>query len=64
MEEKLWAYFNKELAEGKIDFCIRAHKNNLGGIEFYIRPEGKDGQTLDLSVSEKSPSQIIPEEKK
>lgn len=43
-------YLLNELADGKIDFHIRAHVEADGHPVFYIHPDGKDGTTLDFIV--------------
>ena len=43
-------YFEKEIFEGKIDFRLRATKIE-NGVEFYIHPDGRDGETIDFVLS-------------
>ena len=43
-------YFLIELSEGKIDFHIRAHKDEHGVVSFYIHPQDKNGLTRDYRV--------------
>lgn len=45
-------YFRENVAARTVDFCVRARVDSLGLVSFYIRPEGKDGDTLDFYVSE------------
>ena len=46
----IYRYLDKELLEGKIDFSIRARKEEDGTITFYIHPTGKDGTTEDYKL--------------
>jgi len=48
--KRLYEYLKKELAEGKIDHSLRASINSAGEISFYIHPEGRDGDTLDIML--------------
>ncbi len=45
-------YFRDNIVDGKIDFCIRARVDPLGLVSFYIRPDSKDGNTMDFYISE------------
>ena len=45
-------YFRENVADGTIDFCMRVRIDSLGLVSFYIRPDSKDGDTLDFYVSE------------
>jgi hypothetical protein len=40
-------HFEKELAEGKTEFRLVARQTERG-VEMYIHPMGKDGNTIDL----------------
>lgn len=42
-------YFAKEMAEDKFEFRIVPRQRD-SGIEFYIHPLGKDGDTADFSI--------------
>lgn len=44
-------YLRKELSEGKIDFQIRITHMD-GVLRFYIHPEGRNGDTIDLIVND------------
>lgn len=48
LETLLKDYFETELSEGKIDFCVRAEKLADGSLEIYIRPDSKNGKTFDF----------------
>lgn len=55
----LFEFFKLELAEGKIDFALRAAETEDGHIYFYIHPQGKDGRTGDFYVDNSSPNRVI-----
>ena len=47
--ESLKAYFLNADSHGIIDHAIRATVNRVSGqVEFYIHPDGKDGETMDF----------------
>lgn len=44
-------YFRKSLEDGKIDHSVRVEINAAGMVQFYIHPDGVDGDTFDAEVS-------------
>lgn len=44
-------YLKDCAVEGIIDFSIRATVVGENGVNFYIRPDSKNGDTVDFSVS-------------
>ena len=54
MERTFETYLREALANGIIDFRIRASLAADGRVVFYIHPDGKDGETADYEVSGKT----------
>jgi hypothetical protein len=48
-EKNLEDYFRQNLEKGIIDFSLRASET-VHGIQFYIHPTDKDGETMDFVV--------------
>lgn len=44
-------FFDRADANGTIDFHLRIVRNPDGLLDFYIHPQGKDGETGDFTVS-------------
>lgn len=50
--ETLHSYLTRYLEADIIDFSIRAEDKGNGEIQFYIHPDGRDGDTLDFCLWE------------
>jgi len=50
MAKQFEDYLRENIEKGIIDFSIRVGYDKYRGIEFYIHPDGKDGETLDFQV--------------
>lgn len=53
-------YFRYELAQGKIDFTLRASTFAGGPVECYIRPTGRDGTTTPSLMVEGNTVRLRP----
>ena len=51
MKENFESYLKDNFEKQIIDYCLRVHVNAAGTVNFYIRPDSKDGQTLDLTIA-------------
>lgn len=50
-EDTLQEYFDRGEAAGTIDYALRIVRTPEGFLDFYIRPQDKDGETGDFTVS-------------
>lgn len=52
-------YLRAELADGHIDFQLRAQVDGDGRVGFYIHPAGKDGRTADYLFPDPSRPDLL-----
>jgi hypothetical protein len=50
-EDTIQEFFDRAMAGGVIDFHLRLVRNPDGLLDFYIHPQGRDGETGDFTVS-------------
>lgn len=43
-------YFEDNYSKNIIDHSLRIYKNSNGDLMFYIHPDGKDGNTVDVAI--------------
>lgn len=50
-EDTLQEYLDRGEASGVIDYALRIVRTPEGSLDFYIRPQDKDGETGDFTIS-------------